>query len=129
MNQSHYKNILIIKHGSLGDIISSTAAIKSIKDSFEKSNIVILTSNKYKDFMQKSNLVSGILIDNRKGFFLSLKQIAISCPLFMQYDVLYSSNGASIILSGYNLRINLLILSIFDLMFLQHQKLTIFLQF
>ena len=73
MNQSHYKNILIIKHGSLGDIISSTAAIKSIKDSFEKSNIVILTSNKYKDFMQKSNLVSGILIDNRKGFFLSLK--------------------------------------------------------
>ncbi len=73
MNQNHYKNILIIKHGSLGDIISSTSAIKSIKDSFESSNIVILTSAKYRDFMQKSNLVNNILIDSRRGFFSSFK--------------------------------------------------------
>ena len=75
MNQNHNKNILIIKHGSLGDIISSTSVIKSIKDNFENSNIVILTAAKYRDFMMKSNLVSDIWIDDRKGFFSSLKLI------------------------------------------------------
>jgi len=86
MNQNHYKNILIIKHGSLGDIISSTSVIKSIKESFVNSNIVVLTAAKYKDFILKSNLVNEILIDDRKGFFSSLKLL---CSIInTKYDLI-----------------------------------------
>ena len=38
------QKILIIKHGSLGDIISSTAAIKSINNYYDNSSITILTA-------------------------------------------------------------------------------------
>ncbi len=72
MSPNHYKNILIIKHGSLGDIISSTSVMKSIKDNYNNSNIVLLTSTKYREFMRKSNLVNEILIDDRRGVFSSL---------------------------------------------------------
>ena len=41
------QKILIIKHGSLGDIISSTAAIKSINNYYNNSSITILTANNY----------------------------------------------------------------------------------
>jgi len=48
----HYKSkkILIIKHGSLGDIISATSVLKDIRDNYLKDEIIILTSNKYKFF-------------------------------------------------------------------------------
>jgi len=86
MNQNHYKNILIIKHGSLGDIISSTAAMKSIKDSFQNSNVVVLTAEKYRGFMLKSNFFSDILIDDRKGLLSSFK--LIFSIINNQYDLI-----------------------------------------
>ena len=70
--------ILIIKHGSLGDIISSTSVMYDIKKHFIDHKIILLTSTKYKNFFDKSNLMDEILIDNRKGLlsvFLILKKI------------------------------------------------------
>ena len=62
---SHFKlkKILIIKHGSLGDIISATSVLKDIRDNYLKDEIIILTSNKYKFFFLDSFLVNKILID------------------------------------------------------------------
>ena len=37
-------NILIIKHGSLGDLIQANGAIEDIKKSNKKSNVALLTS-------------------------------------------------------------------------------------
>ena len=38
-------NILIIKHGSLGDLIQANGAIEDIKKTYKKSNVILLTSS------------------------------------------------------------------------------------
>ena len=40
-------NILIIKHGSLGDLIQANGAIEDIKNSFKESKVLLLTANNY----------------------------------------------------------------------------------
>ena len=45
------KKILIIKHGSLGDIISSTGVLKCIRNHFKDSEIHLLTTKKYRDVL------------------------------------------------------------------------------
>ena len=74
---SHFKlkKILIIKHGSLGDIISATSVLKDIRDNYLKDEIIILTSNKYKFFFLDSFLVIKILIDDRKGLLTSISLV------------------------------------------------------
>ena len=63
------KNILIIKHGSLGDVILSLYPIFSIKKHFNKCNITILTEEKYRKIFNKLTFVNKIKIDNRARFF------------------------------------------------------------
>jgi ADP-heptose:LPS heptosyltransferase len=58
-------NILIIKHGSLGDLIQANGAIEDIKKSNLKSHIVLLTSPPYFDLMKKCPYVDEVLIDKR----------------------------------------------------------------
>ena len=59
------KNILIIKHGSLGDLIQANGAIEDIKKSNPKSHIVLLTSLPYYDLMRKCPYVDEVLVDKR----------------------------------------------------------------
>ena len=41
------RKILVIKHGSLGDIISATCVFKSLRDHFQNADIHLLTSEKF----------------------------------------------------------------------------------
>ena len=41
-------NILIIKHGSLGDLIVSFGAMKTLRVNYPNSNIYLLTQSNYK---------------------------------------------------------------------------------
>lgn len=66
------KNILIIKHGSLGDIISATSVLKDIRDHYINDQIIILTTDKFKNFFLESPFVNNILVDNRDGIVKSL---------------------------------------------------------
>ena len=66
------KKILLIKHGSLGDIISSTSAIYDIRNHYRKDKLIILTMQKYKSFFEESYFFDDILIDNRKNFILTI---------------------------------------------------------
>ena len=66
------KNILIIKHGSLGDIISATSVLKDIRDHYINDQIIILTTNKFKNFFLESPFVNNVLVDNREGIIKSL---------------------------------------------------------
>ncbi|MBF96427.1 MAG: hypothetical protein CFH34_00291 [Alphaproteobacteria bacterium MarineAlpha9_Bin4] len=59
------KKILIIKHGSLGDVILSIYPIFSIKKHYQKSNITILTESKYYDLLKFIPFVDNIKFDNR----------------------------------------------------------------
>ena len=63
------KKILIIKHGSLGDIISATSVIKDIRDHYKGDKIFILTTKKFNQFFSDSKLIDKIITDNRKGLF------------------------------------------------------------
>ena len=58
-------NILIIKHGSLGDLIQANGAIEDIKRSNSKSHVVLLTSQHYSDFMSRCPYVNEVLVDKR----------------------------------------------------------------
>jgi len=58
-------NILIIKHGSLGDLIQSNGAIEDIKKTNSKSHVVLLTSYLYFDLMSRCPYVDEVLVDKR----------------------------------------------------------------
>ena len=89
-------NILIIKHGSLGDLIQANGAIEDIKKSNSKSRIVLLTSTPYYDFMSKCPYVDEVLIDKRLPrwnlFYLySLKKKLLSYKFTDVFDLQNSS--------------------------------------
>ncbi len=58
-------NILIIKHGSLGDLIQANGAMKDIKNSFKSSKVLLLTSRPYLEFMSECPYIDGVLLDKR----------------------------------------------------------------
>ena len=49
-------NILIIKHGSLGDIAQASGAIQDISENYENDQIYILTTKPYIDLFRKKNV-------------------------------------------------------------------------
>ena len=58
-------NILIIKHGSLGDLIQANGAIKDIKNFYKNRKIFLLTAQPYAIFMSECPYIDGVLIDKR----------------------------------------------------------------
>ena len=58
-------NILIIKHGSLGDLIQANGAIKDIKEYYENRKVFLLTSSPYSVFMSECPYIDGVIIDKR----------------------------------------------------------------
>jgi len=58
-------NILIIKHGSLGDLIQANGAIQDIKNSFKTSKVLLLTSRAYLEFMSSCPYIDGVILDKR----------------------------------------------------------------
>jgi len=58
-------NILIIKHGSLGDLIQANGAIKDIKNFYSNRKVFLLTTQPYSIFMSECPYVDGVLIDKR----------------------------------------------------------------
>ena len=58
-------NILIIKHGSLGDLIQANGAIKDIKNFYKNRKVFLLTSQSYAIFMSECPYLDGVIIDKR----------------------------------------------------------------
>ena len=58
-------NILIIKHGSLGDLIQANGAIKDIKNFYKNRKVFLLTSEPYSIFMSECPYLDGVIIDKR----------------------------------------------------------------
>ena len=58
-------NILIIKHGSLGDLIQANGAIKDIKEYYKNRKVFLLTSAPYSIFMSECSYLDGVIIDKR----------------------------------------------------------------
>ena len=62
-------NILIIKHGSLGDIAQASGAIQDIYENHKDHNLYIMTSKPYIDLYKKSPFITNIILDKRLSKF------------------------------------------------------------
>jgi ADP-heptose:LPS heptosyltransferase len=62
-------NILVIKHGALGDVVQISGALKDIRNAHPKDNIILLTSSPYKELFSICPYIDDLLIDNRESFF------------------------------------------------------------
>ncbi|MDA9613962.1 glycosyltransferase family 9 protein [Pelagibacteraceae bacterium] len=70
-------NILIIKHGALGDLIQITSSLKSIRQKYPDSKITLLTDVKFKFFSDRIIFVDEIIYENRPSFFRIDKWLTI----------------------------------------------------
>ena len=69
-------NILIIKHGSLGDIAQISGVLRDIRETLIHDKIFILTTFAYIELLTRCPYVDGVLIDKRRSrlnFFYLLK--------------------------------------------------------
>ena len=58
-------NILIIKHGSLGDIAQASGAIQDISENHKNDHIFLLTTKPYFDLFKKNPFVHEVILDKR----------------------------------------------------------------
>ncbi len=58
-------NILIIKHGSLGDIAQASGAIQDISKNHKGDEIHLLTTKPYFDLFKKNPYISNVILDKR----------------------------------------------------------------
>ena len=91
-------NVLIIKHGSLGDLIQANGAIKDIKDYYGNRKVILLTSKPYSIFMSECPYVDGVIIDKRLPrwnlFFLyNLKKLLNKYNFTKVFDLQNSSRS------------------------------------
>ena len=89
-------NILIIKHGSLGDIIQANGAMEDIKKSYTNSDVILLTSVNYSSLMSQCPYLDGVLIDKREPrwnlmYLLKLKKLLEKYNFTHVYDLQNSS--------------------------------------
>ena len=58
-------NILIIKHGSLGDIAQASGAIQDISENYKNDQIYLLTTKPYMDLFKKNPFIHEVILDKR----------------------------------------------------------------
>jgi len=58
-------NILIIKHGSLGDIAQACGAIQDISENHKNDEIHLMTTKPYFELFKKNPYISNVILDKR----------------------------------------------------------------
>ena len=89
-------NILIIKHGSLGDIAQISGVLKDIREAHVNDKIFILTTFPYVELLSKCPFVDAMIIDKRLPrwnflYLLKLKKKIASLDFSRVYDLQNSS--------------------------------------
>ena len=62
-------NILIIKHGSLGDIAQASGAIQDISENHKNDIIHLLTTKPYFELFKKNPFINNVILDKRLSRF------------------------------------------------------------
>ena len=89
-------NILVIKHGSLGDLIQANGAIKDIKNNYKDSKVLLLTSKPYLDLMTNCPYIDGVIVDKRLPrwnifYLLDLRKLLLRYKFTHIFDLQNSS--------------------------------------
>ena len=62
-------NILVIKHGSLGDIAQASGAIQDISENHKEDKIYLLTTEPYIEVFKKNPFITSVILDKRLSRF------------------------------------------------------------
>ena len=89
-------NILIIKHGSLGDIAQISGVLRDIREFHSQNKIFILTTIQYAELLGMCPYIDGVLIDKRLPrwnilYLLTLKKMLKKYNFSHVYDLQNSS--------------------------------------
>jgi len=89
-------NILIIKHGSLGDIVQISGVLKDIRVTHNDKKIFILTTLPYVEVLSRCPYLDGVLLDRRLPrwniyYLLKLKKMLGKYSFSHVYDLQNSS--------------------------------------
>ena len=89
-------NILIIKHGSLGDIAQISGVLRDIRESHNDKKIFILTTLPYIELLSRCSYLDGVLLDKRLSrwniyYLLKLKKMLEKYNFSHIYDLQNSS--------------------------------------
>ena len=69
------KKILLIKHGSLGDIVFALEPMLAIQNKFNNAVIDLVTEEKFIPFFKKIKMFDQFFVDNRSGFLSTFSLI------------------------------------------------------
>tara|TARA_B100000579_G_scaffold411940_1_gene403163 strand:- start:9 stop:932 length:924 start_codon:yes stop_codon:yes gene_type:complete len=84
------KNILIIKHGGLGDLLQVTGIFSSIKEKFYNDKITLLTDRKFKSIVKQMPYFDEIIFDQRSSSNNLYNFIKLTYKLYKaKYDVVF----------------------------------------
>ena len=89
-------NILIIKQGSLGDIVQISGVLRDIREAHSNNRIFILTTTPYVELLSRCPFVDGVLIDKRLPrwnivYLFKLKKMIRKFNFSQVYDLQNSS--------------------------------------
>ena len=89
-------NILIIKHGSLGDIVQISGILKDIRENHLDKKILILTTLPYIELLSNCPYLDGVLLDQRHTrwnvfYLIKLKKLLSNFNFSHVYDLQNSS--------------------------------------
>ena len=89
-------NILIIKHGSLGDIVQISGVLRDIREAHNDEKIFILTTIPYVELLSRCPYLDGVLMDRRLPrwnifYLVKLRKILSKFNFSHVYDLQNSS--------------------------------------
>jgi len=92
-------NILIIKHGALGDIVQISGVLKDLRENYPSNKILILTTLPYAELLSNCPYINGTLIDRRFSrwnvfYLVKLKKLLSKYNFSHVYDLQNSSRTA-----------------------------------
>ena len=89
-------NILIIKHGSLGDIAQASGAIQDIFENHKEDQIHLLTTKPYLELFKKNPFIHNVILDKRLSKFnlIYLYQLTRVLKNF-NFEIIYDLQNSS----------------------------------
>ena len=89
-------NILIIKHGSLGDIAQACGAIQDISENHKNDQIHLLTTKPYFDLFKKNPFVHSVILDKRLSKFNLIYLYQLTRKLkSLNFNMIYDLQNSS----------------------------------
>ena len=88
--------ILVIKHGSFGDIIQINGCLRDIRENYEGNEIYILTTPSFRPYFERCPYIDKVIVDERKSrwnvfYLLKIRDIINNLKFQKVFDLQNSS--------------------------------------